>query len=268
MDNVEVQPHIQLRQGQVQPVVMTMGDPQRVDLVLEQCESHEDLAYNREYRSVNAVAKGQKFTVISHGVGGAGALICFEELIKLGAKVILRAGTCGSMKPVQLERGAIFVPYAVARDPDMTDMYVPSRMPAVATPRIYQALMNTGKDLGVQLFTGIGLCSGLFYGYGEEHEQHLKRWAKFTDIIDCEFQSLFLAGIARGVETAGLATVDGCPLQWSEVSFSTFRDNAENRRCRKGQIAKRGGQSGRPGAALTAQRLAECSVTMRYLRAY
>ncbi|KAL8273406.1 hypothetical protein Esti_002651 [Eimeria stiedai] len=219
MDNVEVQPHIQLRQGQVQPVVMTMGDPQRVDMVVEQCESFENLAYNREYRSVNAVAKRQKFTVISHGVGGSGALICFEELIKLGAKVIIRAGTCGSMKPMKLERGAIFVPYAVARDPDITDMYISSRMPAVASPRIYQTLMKAGSDLGVNLFSGIGLCSGLFYGYGEEHDEHLKRWAKFTDIIDCEFQSLFLSGIARGVETGGLATVDGCPLQWDQSNY-------------------------------------------------
>ncbi|CDJ27235.1 purine nucleoside phosphorylase, putative [Eimeria mitis] len=31
MEGVEVQPHIQLRKGQVQPVVLTMGDPKRVD---------------------------------------------------------------------------------------------------------------------------------------------------------------------------------------------------------------------------------------------
>lgn len=209
-----------------------MGDPKRIDAVIELCESYEALAYNREYRSVNVVANGQKFTVISHGIGGCGAMICFEELIKLGARVILRAGTCGSLKPQKITRGDIFVPYAVARDPDVADMYISSRMPAVATPRIYQALLKCGEDLGITLNTGIGLSSGLFYGCGEEQTPHLVKWAKFTDIIECEFQGLFVVGIARGVETGGLATVDGCPLQWNQVRCSSLYQE-----CHPGQVA-------------------------------
>jgi uridine phosphorylase len=37
-------------------------------------------------------------TVVSHGIGGPGAAICFEELIKLGVTCIIRMGTCGSYK--------------------------------------------------------------------------------------------------------------------------------------------------------------------------
>lgn len=219
MENVDVQPHIQLCQEQVQPVVLTMGDPGRIDDVIKLCESHEDLAYNREYRSVNVVAEGQTFTVISHGIGASGAMICFEELAKLGAKIIIRAGTCGSLKPEKIIRGDIVVPYAVARDPDVSDMYISCRMPAVATPRIYKSIMKAGEDLGVPLISGIGLSSGVFYSLGEEHNKHLEKWAQFTDIIDCEFQALYIVGIARGVETGGLATVDGSPLQWNQSNY-------------------------------------------------
>jgi uridine phosphorylase len=44
-------------------------------------------------------------TVISHGIVGPGAAICFEELIKLGATTIIRLGTCGSLKPSTIKQG-------------------------------------------------------------------------------------------------------------------------------------------------------------------
>ena len=204
--------------------MLTVGDPNRVDAVAQLCDSYEELAFNREYRSINAVSRGQKFTVISHGIGTAGAMICFEELIKLGAKVIIRAGTCGSLKPDKIRTGAVFVPYAVARDPDVTDMYVSSRMPAVATPRIYQSLLKSGEELNIPLLSGIGLTSGLFYGYGEDFIQHLKKWSQLTDVVEMEFQALFLVGIARGIETGGIATVDGSPLQWDQVRPASVLD--------------------------------------------
>ena len=38
-------------------------------------------------------------TVASHGVGSSGANVLFTELILVGAKVIIRAGTCGTYGP-------------------------------------------------------------------------------------------------------------------------------------------------------------------------
>lgn len=219
MEGFKCQPHINLCKGQVEPVVLTVGDPKRIDSILAYCDSHEELAFNREYRSVSAVANGQKFTVVSHGVGVSGAMICFEELVKLGAKVILRAGTCGSLKPDKIKTGNVFVPYAVARDPDSTDMYVSKRMPAVATPRVYQALLKSADDLGIPVLSGMGLSSGIFYPQGDEFIQHLERWAKLTDIVEFEFQALFLVGSVRGIETGGIATVDGSPLQWDKRNY-------------------------------------------------
>lgn len=219
MEGFKCQPHIRLCEGQVQPVVLTVGDPKRIDSILVHCESYEELAFNREYRSVNAVACGQKLTVISHGVGVSGAMVCFEELVKLGAKVIIRAGTCGSLKPDKIKTGDVFVPYAVARDPDSTDMYVSKRMPAVPTPRIYQALLKSADDLSIPVHSGFGLSSGILYPQGDEFMHHLQRWAKLTDIVEFEFQALFLVGAVRGIETGGIATVDGSPLQWDKHNY-------------------------------------------------
>lgn len=207
-----------------------MGDPKRLDLVADLCDSFSPLTHNREYRSATAEYKGQKITVISHGVGSSGALVCFEELIALGAKVIIRAGTCGSLKPDKLHTGDIFVPFAVARDPDVTDIYADPRMPAVATPRVYNQLIQTGKELGVKLHEGVGLSSGLFYVFQKDQLERLRKWAELTDIVEFELQALFLVGHARKIETGGIVTVDGSPLHWDKVgvlSFSLLHLNAQ-----------------------------------------
>ena len=71
--------------GDIKPVVLVVGDPFRVDVVAKLCASSTEVKWNREYRMANVVFDGAEVTVCSHGIGGPGAAICFEELIQLGA---------------------------------------------------------------------------------------------------------------------------------------------------------------------------------------
>lgn len=89
--------------GIISPVVLTVGDPFRTLLVASLCEKAEEIKWNREYRMFNITFEGVNLTVVSHGIGGPGAAICFEELIKLGATTIIRMGTCGSLKPNEIK---------------------------------------------------------------------------------------------------------------------------------------------------------------------
>ena len=80
-------------------VVLTVDDPFITEIVAKMCEKAEEIAWHREYRIFNVTFEETEITVCSHGMGGPGAAICFEELIKLGASIIIRCGTCGSLKP-------------------------------------------------------------------------------------------------------------------------------------------------------------------------
>ena len=60
--------------------------------------------------------QGTEITVVSHGIGGPGAGIAFEELIHLGAKVIIRCGTCGGMKPKEFKTGDLMVSSGCVRE--------------------------------------------------------------------------------------------------------------------------------------------------------
>jgi uridine phosphorylase len=88
--------------GVIRPVVLTVGDPFRCEVVAKLCDSAKEVEWNREYRIFNVVFEGVELTVVSHGIGGPGAAICFEELIKLGATTIMRLGTAGSLKPKEI----------------------------------------------------------------------------------------------------------------------------------------------------------------------
>lgn len=94
-----VAPHLAIGHGVIRPTVLTCGDPFRCQIIANLCDKAEEIKWNREYRTFNVTFEGADMTVISHGIGGPGAAICFEELIKLGATTIIRLGTCGSLKP-------------------------------------------------------------------------------------------------------------------------------------------------------------------------
>lgn len=102
-------------------------------------------------------------TVISHGIGGPGAAICFEELIKLGATTIMRLGTCGSLKPNDIRQGELIVTSAACREDGHSPWMVPSGFPAVADPRLALALYDEAKGLGYKVHMGVTLTSGNFY---------------------------------------------------------------------------------------------------------
>lgn len=98
-------PHLAIGHGVIRPTVLVCGDPFRCQVVANLCEEATEIKWNREYRTFNITYEGAQMTVVSHGIGGPGAAICFEELIKLGATTIIRLGTCGSLKPKEIKQG-------------------------------------------------------------------------------------------------------------------------------------------------------------------
>jgi uridine phosphorylase len=111
-----IAPHLKVGLGVIRPVVITVGDPFRCEIVAKLCDQAKEIQWNREYRLFNITFEGVELSCISHGIGGPGAAICFEELIKLGATTIMRLGTCGSLKPKEIRQGDLIVTMAAARE--------------------------------------------------------------------------------------------------------------------------------------------------------
>ena len=116
--------HLRIGHGVIKPVVLTVGDPFRCEVVAKLCDKYEEIAWNREYRIFNIVFEGAEMSVVSHGIGGPGAAICFEELIMLGVTTIIRMGTCGSMKK-EIVTGDLIVNMAAIREDGHSNYIMP-----------------------------------------------------------------------------------------------------------------------------------------------
>src|SRR5579875_2416323 len=88
--------------------VLLPGDPGRALLLAQTLlETPKMFNHNRGlWGYTGSAPDGQPLTVQSTGMGGPSAAIVIEELIGLGARRLVRVGTCGALVP-ELELGAL-----------------------------------------------------------------------------------------------------------------------------------------------------------------
>ncbi|EER12777.1 uridine phosphorylase, putative [Perkinsus marinus ATCC 50983] len=214
-------PHLKIKEGSINSVVCVVGDPGRAELIATKyCDSYEELAYNREYRTYNVEFEGAKFSVASHGVGGPGCAICFEELIKCGAKVIMRLGTAGSLRPETIKQGDLIVTTGSGAEDGVSQYLVPAGFPCVADPALCIAMRDTAKSLGYErVHFGITLASAVFYPSPAVEQTLVSNAAAGAIGVEMENSALFAVASIRGIRAAAISTVDGCPLKWDEGDY-------------------------------------------------
>ena len=74
-----LQPHIQLDETVNARYAILPGDPGRLDRIALQLEDVQELAFNREFRSLKGSYKGIPILAISTGIGGSSMAMAAEE---------------------------------------------------------------------------------------------------------------------------------------------------------------------------------------------
>lgn len=90
--------HIRAKKGEVAPVVILPGDPDRAEYIAG--KYLQDVRCYTEYRKMlgfTGMRNGIPVSVQTTGMGGPSAAIMIEELCMLGADLFIRIGTCGSI---------------------------------------------------------------------------------------------------------------------------------------------------------------------------
>ncbi|MFI6292600.1 nucleoside phosphorylase [Nonomuraea sp. NPDC050790] len=147
------QHHIACEPGDVADYVLLPGDPARSVEISEYFDDRRHVATSREYTTYTGTFGGVPVTTMSTGMGGPSVAIGVEELQRVGAKVLIRVGTAGSMQP-DVNPGDFVVATGAIRDEGTGRAYVPAEFPAVADPMtthaLYSGLLPTGRaHLGV-----------------------------------------------------------------------------------------------------------------------
>jgi len=198
--------HIALREGDIAPYVLLPGDPGRVAKIASFMDEARFVAQNREYLTYTGKYKGVPVSVTSTGIGSPSAAIAVEELIRVGAKVLIRVGTSGAMQDYT-KPGDIGIAIGAVRDEGTTRQYIPVEYPAVADYRVVAALVDAAEKLGVRYHVGIFHTKDSFYCEVEPENQparevwmnRWKAWVRGNVILsEMEAAAIFIVSSIRG----------------------------------------------------------------------
>ena len=161
-----IQYHIGLKQGYVGKYVILPGDPKRCAKIAELFEDAHLVADHREFTTYTGYLDGEKVSVTSTGIGGPSAAIAMEELVRCGAEVFIRVGTCGGIR-TDVKSGDLVIATGAVRMEGTSREYAPIEYPAVADLEVANALVAAAKELGFTYHTGVVQCKDAFYGQHE-----------------------------------------------------------------------------------------------------
>ncbi len=200
--------HLKVNQGDIAERVVVAGDPARVEYISEKFLDEPRLVNtNRGLTAYTGKYKGVKISIVTHGMGIPSALIVLEELIQVGAKAVVRLGSCGAMVP-GMKIGDVVIPTGASYYPGgVFYQYYKEKICAPAVPdfSLLRALVDTAEEKGLTYKLGPVLSSDAFYAEGPDFA---KKWASRGVIaVEMECAGIFSIGLMRGIKTASLLLV-------------------------------------------------------------
>jgi uridine phosphorylase len=169
--------------------VLLPGDPHRA-LAVAQALTEQPKMFNhhRGLWGYTGVARdGEPLTIQATGMGGPSAAIVVEELIALGARTLIRIGTCGALRDGLALGDVVAVEAALAGDGASRALGADGRVlpdealtAAIDAPRVTAA------------------CVDLFYADAEPSD---------GDVVEMECATLFQIARLRGVRAAAVLGV-------------------------------------------------------------
>ena len=153
-----LRPHIDVAER-----VLLPGDPGRALRLAQQLLTEPKMLNHHRglWGYTGAAADGAPMTIQSTGLGGPSAAIVTQELIALGARRLVRVGTCGAL--ADLELGSLVIAEAVqARDGASRAIGVDGEL--AADPQLLAALVAAGDGA----VTGRIVSTDLYYAPAPE----------------------------------------------------------------------------------------------------
>ena len=200
-----VMPHILLDENMTAPYALLPGDPARLDRIAVHLEQVEELAYNREFRSLRGFYKGVRVMAVSTGLGGPSTAVAVEELSRLGVSHMIRIGSCGALQK-GIHVGDLILVNGTVRNDGTSRTYIEDGYPAVADFTLLQACRDAVESIQAPYHIGIARTHDSFYT--DEKDEIYAYWKKKGIIAsDMETAALYVAGSLRGVKCASILNV-------------------------------------------------------------
>jgi DeoD family purine-nucleoside phosphorylase len=189
--------------------VLLPGDPARALLLAESLlDGPRMFNHHRGLWGYTGLAPdGAPLTIQSTGMGGPSAAIVISELVDLGARRLLRIGTCGALRESLRLGDLVVATESIAADGTSRALGAGDRVSA--SPDLLAAVSAASQDHGYPVHPGPVVSTDVFYDRrGLEHE-----WSAAGALaVEMEAATLFALAAIREVEAAAVLVVSDLVL--------------------------------------------------------
>lgn len=179
--------------------VLLPGDPHRA-LAVAQAVLDQPKMFNHHrglWGYTGRARDGELLSVQATGMGGPSAAIVVEELIDLGARTLLRIGTCGALREGFGTGSLVAAREVIGTDGTSAALGAAERLQP--DPTLLAALMETGAGAATVLSTD------LFY---DSRTDVADQWiAAGADVVEMEAAALLAIAQRRGADAAVVLAV-------------------------------------------------------------
>ncbi|MBV9472181.1 MAG: hypothetical protein JO206_04365 [Solirubrobacterales bacterium] len=211
--------------------VLLPGDPGRALLLAQSLLSAPQMFnHNRGLWGYTGTAPdGEPLTIQSTGMGGPSAAIVIAELAELGARSLLRVGTCGALAG-SLALGELLVASEAICD-DGTSRALGAGDRALASPELLAELARAADGI---VHRGVVASTDLFY---DEREDRERRWLEAGAVaVEMETATLFALAARRRLQAGSILIVSDLLRPARQRIGQAALEDAEHR---LGEIAAR-----------------------------
>jgi purine-nucleoside phosphorylase len=197
--------HLHAGPDDVAEVALLPGDPNRARRIAEEfLEAPVPYNDHRQLLGYTGHYRGLRVSVQATGMGCPSLAIVAEELIRLGARTLVRVGTAGIVGD-RIEPGDLIVASAAVANDGTTRQYLRGEAYAPAADfDVTRALVDAGAARGTPAHVGLIQTEDAFYATSPDDVPRMR--ARGVLAVEMEASALFLIARLRGVR-AGCALV-------------------------------------------------------------
>lgn len=208
--------HIRAQPGDVAPIVLLPGDPGRATRAAERLVGACCYNEHRGLLGYTGTYKGTAVSVQTTGMGAPSAAIVVEELAVLGAKTLIRTGTCGGTRP-DIQPTDLIVAMAACPLDGTTRQYLgDDRYAPAATFRVVAALTEACGRADLRHHTGLIATEDALYAVTPGW---VETWASRGVLAqEMEASAILTVAALRGLEAGCLLTVSNSAGQHERLA--------------------------------------------------
>jgi DeoD family purine-nucleoside phosphorylase len=199
--------HLRAEQGDYAPLVLLPGDPNRALRISERFDegSARQVNEHRGLLGYTGTYRGTPVSVQTSGMGTPSLSIVVEELLRLGARRLIRVGTCGGIAE-GLRTGELVIATAACPVDGATATYLHGEPYAPAADfALTRSIVDAAAKEGIAARTGLVASVDVFYNTDADYAQ---RWRDRGVIaFEMEASALFYLAAREGVAAACALTV-------------------------------------------------------------